>query len=101
MNVTDILSEYIKPTYPNVMRWYNELDSTYKIIPLKYRGETIGLAITKGIKLCTFVIVNEYRNRGFGTYFINKLDVKYVKSKNEKLKSFFSRNNVLFIVDKR
>lgn len=96
-----ILSKYIQPSYPNVLEWYNNLDFTYTIIPLKYKEEIIGLAITKDIKLCTFVIIERYRNQGFGTYFINKLNVKYVKSKNEKLKYFFKKNGVMFILDKR
>lgn len=48
-----------------------------------------------------FCVKKEYRGKGYGTWFINKLNVKYVKSKNEKLKNFFNKNNVMFILDKR
>lgn len=99
--IRKILKEYIQPSYPKALEWYDNLSSQYSVIPLKHKDMVVGLAITRGIKLCTFVILKECRNRGFGTHFIRRLNVKYVKSKNEKLKYFFKKNGIMFILDKR
>lgn len=89
MTPRDIIIKYILPTYPEALEWYDNLTSDYNVIQLRDKHKTVGLAITRGIKLCTFVILEEYRGMGYGDWFIRRLDVKYVKSKNYKLKGFF------------
>lgn len=102
--ILDILCEYILPSYPDAVHWFLDKvvgNNEYNILPLKKNENILGVAITKNELLCTFVLKKEYRGKGYGAWFINKLNVKYVKSKNEKLKNFFNKNNVMFILDKR
>ncbi len=92
-DVKEILNELLK-YYPNIFEWLKrKLNSrsinsrSFRISLLKYNFITVGIIITqnkkKYVKVSTLYIKNHYRNRGYGTFFLQKeLDHWEVRNKH-------------------
>lgn len=105
--VRNILKEHIIPIYPKALNWYDKIEyqPDYVVNLVKEKQTIVGLMIirTTDKRLYTFVILPEFRNKGYGSKAISKYKnmILYTKSRVKSLKYFYDRCGVAFISDNR
>lgn len=105
--VRDILKEHIIPIYPKALNWYDKIEHhpDYIVNLIKEKQTIVGLMIirTNDKRLYTFVILPEFRRKGYGSKAILKYKdtISYTKSRLKSLKYFYDRCGVAFISDNR